>query len=318
MKSTKAAVKVAILDDYQNVALQMADWAPLQELAEITVFTDHLADEDALAERLAPFEVLCVMRERTAVGHSLLARLPKLRFIASTGPINAAIDVKAAEERGIEIAHTGYDSTPTIEMAWTLILASRRHLVEEVNTVRSGGWQHTLGIELRGRTLGLVGLGRIGGAVARIGNAFGMRVLSWSQNLTPEKAQAVGAEAVSKETLFGDADVLSLHTLLSRRTRGLLDAEALRRMQPDAWLVNTSRGAIVDEAAVLDALRNNRIGGYAVDVFDEEPLPVDHPFRSLPNVLATPHLGYVGDNLYRTFYRDSASNIFDWLKRCGV
>jgi phosphoglycerate dehydrogenase-like enzyme len=306
---------IAILDDYQGVALSMADWAPLQAQAELTVFTDHLADEDALAERLAPFDVLCVMRERTALGRSLLARLPKLKFIASTGPINAAIDVKAAEERGIEIAHTGYGSTPTIEMVWTLILASRRHLVEEVNAVRSGGWQHTLGLELGGRTLGLVGLGHIGGAVARIGNAFGMRVIGWSQNLTPEKAEAVGAEAVSKEVLFSEADVLSLHTLLSRRTRGLVDAGALGRMKPDAWLINTSRGAIVEETAVLDALRNRRIGGYAVDVFDEEPLPADHPFRSLRNVLATPHLGYVGDNLYRTFYGDSARNILDWLKR---
>jgi phosphoglycerate dehydrogenase-like enzyme len=309
---------IAILDDYQGVALSMADWAALQEQAEITVFTDHLTDEDALAERLAPFEVLCVMRERTALSRSLLLRLPNLRFIASTGPINAAIDVKVAEERGIEIAHTGYRSTPTIEMAWTLILASRRHLVEEVNAVRSGGWQHTLGLELGGRTLGLVGLGHIGGAVAKIGKAFGMRVIGWSQNLTPEKAQAVDAEAVSKEALFGEADVVSLHTLLSRRTRGLVDAKALGRMKPDAWLVNTSRGAIVDEAAVLDALRNKRIGGYAVDVFDEEPLPADHPFRSLPNVLATPHLGYVGDNLYRTFYGDSARNILDWLKRSSA
>ena len=311
-------MRIAILDDYQNVALSMADWAPVRMLADITVFTDHLAGEDALAERLAPFEALCVMRERTALGRGLLMRLPKLRFIASTGAINAAIDVKAAEERGIEIAHTGYGATPTIEMTWALILASRRHLVEEANAVRSGGWQHTLGLELGGRTLGLLGLGRIGGAVARIGAAFGMRVIGWSENLTPEKAQAVGAAAVSKEALFGEADVLSLHVLLSRRTRGLVDAEALGRMKPDAWLVNTSRGPIVDEAAVLDALRSKRIGGYAVDVFEEEPLPADHPFRRLPNVLATPHLGYVGDNLYRTFYGDCARNILDWLKRSGV
>ena len=311
-------MRIAILDDYQGVALKMADWAPLHARAEITVFSDHLADEDALAERLAPFEVLCVMRERTALGRSLLERLPKLRFIASTGPINAAIDVKAAEERGIEIAHTGYNSAPTTEMTWALILASRRHLVEEVNAVRSGGWQHTLGGELAGRTLGLLGLGHIGGAVAKIGNAFGMRVIGWSQNLTREKAEEVGAEAVSKEALFAEADIVSLHTLLSRRTRGLVNADALRLMKREGWLVNTSRGAIVDEAAVLDALRHERIGGYAVDVFDVEPLPVDHPFRSLPNVLATPHLGYVGDGLYRTFYGDSARNILDWLNRSSL
>ena len=311
-------MRIAILDDYQGVALKLADWAPLQARAEITVFSDHLADEDALAKRLAPFEVLCIMRERTALGRSLLERLPKLRFIASTGPINAVIDVKAAGEREIEIAHTGYGSTPTVELTWALILASRRHLVEEVNAVRSGEWQHTVGGELAGRTLGVLGLGHIGGAVAKIGNAFGMRVIGWSQNLTREKAQAVGAEAVSKEALFSEADIVSLHTLLSRRTRGLVNADALSLMKREAWLVNTSRGAIVDEAAVLDALRQERIGGYAVDVFDVEPLAVDHPFRSLPNVLATPHLGYVGDSLYRTFYGDSARNILDWLDRIGL
>jgi phosphoglycerate dehydrogenase-like enzyme len=311
-------MRIAILDDYQAVALTMADWSPLKERAQITVFTDHLTDEDALAERLAPFDVLCVMRERTALSRSLLERLPKLRFVASTGPINAAIDVKAAEERGIEIAHTGYGSSPTVEMTWALILASQRHLVAEANAVRSGGWQHTLGGDLAGRTLGIVGLGHIGSAVARVGVAFGMRVIGWSQNLTPEKADLQGAEAVSKEALFGESDILSLHLLLSRRTRGLVDVDVLGLMKPTAWLINTSRSPIVNEAAVLAALRSGGIGGYAVDVYDEEPLPPDHPFRSLPNVLATPHLGYVSEGLYRTFYGDSVTNIEEWLDRASL
>jgi phosphoglycerate dehydrogenase-like enzyme len=311
--SRETVMRIAILDDYQGVALAMADWSLLQRRAEITVFTDHLDNEDALAERLAPFEVLCVMRERTPLRRSLIERLPKLRFIASTGTVNAAIDVKAAQERGIQVAHTGYASTPTIELTWALILASCRSLVDEVKSMRLGGWQRTVGVELRGRTLGLLGLGNIGGAVARIGLAFGMRVIAWSENLTLERAKDVGAVAVSKEALFGEADVLSLHTLLSRRTRGLVDARMLALMKPTAWLINTSRGAIVEEAAVLDALRTKRIAGYAVDVFDLEPLPVQHPFRSLPQVLATPHIGYVSEDLYRTFYGDSVRNITEWL-----
>ena len=311
-------MRIAILDDYQGAALVMADWSPLEGRADITVFTDHLADENALAERLAPFEVLCVMRERTAITRGLIERLPRLGFIASTGPINAAIDVKAAEEHGIEVAHTGYGSNPTIEMTWALILAAQRHLVEEARSVRSGGWQRSVGGDLNGRTLGLMGLGHIGSAVARIGVAFGMRVIAWSQNLTPEKAHAVGAEAVSKEALFAEADVLSLHTLLSRRTRGLVDARVIGLMKSTAWLVNTSRGAIVNEKAVLDALEGSRIAGYAVDVFDEEPLPPHHPFRKLENVLATPHLGYVSEGLYRTFYGDSVRNIAVWLDRVGT
>ena len=310
-------MRVAVLDDYQSVALTMADWSPLQGRAEVSVFTDHLTDEAALAERLAPFEVVCVMRERTPLRRGLLERLPKLRLVASTGPVNAAIDAAAAEERGIGVVHTGYSSVPTIEMTWALILASQRHLVDEAASLRSGGWQRTVGGDLQGRTLGLLGLGNIGGAVARIGGAFGMEVIGWSQNLTPEKAAAAGAVAVSKEELFARSDILSIHTLLSRRTRGLVDAGALALMKPSAWLVNTSRGAIVDEAAVLDALRQRRIAGLAVDVFDVEPLPAGHPFRTLGNVLATPHLGYVTEAMYRTFYGDTVRNIAEWLDQEG-
>ena len=306
-------MRIAILDDYQSVALAMADWSALQHRAGITVFTDHLADEDRLVERLLPFDVLCVMRERTPLRRGLLERLPNLRLIASTGAANAAIDTDAAAERGIDVRHTGYASPPTIEMTWALILGSQRHLPEENGSVRAGGWQRTIGGDLHGRTLGLLGLGRIGGEVARIGRAFGMDVISWSQNLTPEKAEPFGAEAVSKQELFARADILSIHLVLSRRTRGLVDAAAIGAMKPTAWLVNTSRGPLVDEAALLEALRARRIAGLAVDVFDTEPLPPDHPFRTLPNVLATPHIGYVTESLYRTFYGDSVANITSWL-----
>ena len=306
-------VRIAILDDYQRAALEMADWSPLEGRAEITVFSDHLSDEDALAERLAPFDVLCVMRERTPLRRGLIERLPRLKLIASTGPVNAAIDTAAAAERGVEIRHTGYASTPTVEMTWALILASQRHLAREAASVRAGGWQQTVGNDLRGRTLGLVGLGNIGGEVARIGGAFGMRVIGWSQNLTPERAEAVGAAAVPKEVLLAEADIVSVHLLLSRRTRGLIDAAALAAMKPSAWLINTSRGAIVDQPALIEALRHRRIAGLAVDVYDEEPLPADHPLRGMDNVLATPHLGYVTADLYRTFYGDSVRNILAWL-----
>ena len=310
-------MRVAVLDDYQAVALTAADWSPLRGRAEVSVFTDHLTEEATLAERLAPFEILCVMRERTPLRRSLLERLPKLRLIASTGPVNAAIDTAAAEERGVTVVHTGYSSVPTVEMTWALILASQRHLVREAASLRAGGWQQTVGGDLQGRTLGLLGLGRIGGAVARIGGAFGMEVIGWSQNLSPEKAAAVGAAAVSKEELFARADILSIHTVLSRRTRGLVDAGALALMKPTAWLVNTSRGAIVHEPALLDALHQKRIAGLAVDVYDVEPLPADHPFRALDNVLATPHLGYVTETMYRTFYGDAVRNIVAWLDRDG-
>jgi phosphoglycerate dehydrogenase-like enzyme len=310
-------MRIAILDDYQSVALSLADWSPLKGRAGITVFCDHVSEEDVLAERLGPFDILCVMRERTALRRSLIERLPNLKLIASTGPINAALDVAAAEERGIQILHTGYASTPTVEMTWALILASQRHLVSEVSSLRSGGWQRGVGADLQGRTLGLLGLGNIGRGVAQVGRAFGMRVIAWSQNLTSEQANAVGAIAVSKDELFSSADIVSIHTLLSRRTRGLVDPATLAAMKRTAWLVNTSRADIVDQTALLDTLQNRRIAGYAVDVFDVEPLPTDHPFRSLDNVLATPHLGYVTESLYRTFFSDSVKNISEWLHRQG-
>ncbi len=308
-------MRIAILDDYQSAARSSADWTSVARRAEITVFTDHLADEDAVVRRLNSFDIVCVMRECTPFPRSLLERLPRLRFIASTGRVNAAFDVKAAEQRGITIAHTGYSPAPTVELAWALILACQRNIVSEAHSVRAGEWQHTLGGDLHGRTLGLLGVGNIGSRVAQVGNAFGMRVIGWSENLSAEKAQASGVTAVTKEALFAQADILSIHVVLSQRTRGLVDGAMLSLMQPGAWLVNTSRGPIVDEPALLCALRLQRIAGYAVDVFGREPSPAGHPFRTLSNVRATPHIGYVTDSMYRTFYGDCVRHILQWLDR---
>jgi phosphoglycerate dehydrogenase-like enzyme len=307
-------MKVAVLDDYQNVALQLADWSAVRRHAEITVFNDHRDDPAAVVDRLRPFDAVCVMRERTPLTREILEQLPRLKLIASTGPRNASIDAQAAAERGIAVTATGYDSTPTIEFTWSLILASMRGIDREAASLRAGGWQTGLGSNLRGKSLGVVGLGNIGREVARIGLAFGMKVIAWSQNLTEEKASAAGATLVDKQTLFREADVVTVHLVLSSRTRDLIGAPELALMKQTARLVNTSRGPIVDEAALIEALRARRIAGAAVDVFEAEPLPADHPFRKLEDILATPHIGYVTEDLYRTFYGDAAANIADWLE----
>jgi phosphoglycerate dehydrogenase-like enzyme len=310
-------MKIAILDDYQNVAAQCADWSPLTASAKLTFFNDHVSDVDALVARLAPFDVVCVMRERTPLTAEIIGRLPALKLIASTGPGNASIDIDAAGARGIEILHTGYNSYPTIELTWGLILASARHIVTEAQTVRAGMWQKTLGAGLHGKTLGLLGLGRVGVGVTRVGLAFGMRVIAWSQNLTSDKASEHGVISVTKEELFRTSDIVSVHLVLSNRSRGLVGKSEFDLMKPSGLFVNTSRGPIVEESALIEALRAKRIAGAAVDVFDREPLPLDHPFRSLPNVLATPHIGYVADDLYRTFYQDTVTNIASWIAKRG-
>jgi phosphoglycerate dehydrogenase-like enzyme len=306
-------IRIAILDDYQGVALDLADWSTVTSRAEIEVFRDHLDDTDAIVARLAPFDVVCVMRERTPLPRRVIERLPKLRLIASTGRRNASIDAAAAAERGITVTATGYGSEATIELTWALLLASARHVVAEANAVRRGDWQHTLGTGLRGKTLALLGLGNIGSEVARVGNAFGMRAIAWSQNLSAERAESFGATLVTKEALFAEADFLSVHLILSDRSRGLVGAPQLASMKPTARLINTSRGPIVDEDALVTALREGRLAGAALDVYGQEPLPADHPFRTLPNVLATPHIGYVSEDLYRTFYGDTAKAVASWL-----
>lgn len=310
-----ARIRVAVLDDYQDVARQSADWAPLDAAADVVIFHDHVADEAALARRLSPFDVVCVMRERTPMTATLLAALPRLRLIASTGRANASIDLEAAALHGVEVVHTNYASTPTIEFTWAAILGLARNLANETASVRAGGWQHGMGVELSGKTLALLGLGRIGSAVARIGQAFGMKVIAWSQNLTTGQAGEVGVERVEKNELFARADFLSVHTRLSERTQGIVGAAELALMKPSARLVNTSRGPIVDEAALIMALTEGRLAGAAIDVYEPEPLAPDHPFRRLPNVLATPHIGYVSAEMYRTFYGDTVANVLAWIRK---
>src|SRR6202047_4905106 len=313
MSSKQERFRIAVLDDYQDVALSLADWSVLDVRATVTVFNDHLADSDAVVERLQPFNIVCVMRERTPMTRSIIERLPKLRMIASTGTRNASIDLKAAEERSVQVVHTGYTSAPTIELTWALILGSARNLVAENTSLRSGGWQQSVGDDMAGRTLGVLGLGNIGRAVAQIGNAFGMKVIAWRQNLTTERAAEVGATLVSKEELFRGADIVSVHLVLSSRTRGLVGAPELAIMKPTARLVNTSRGPIVVEADLIAALKAQKIAGAAIDVFDQEPLPLDHPFRTLANLLAKPHIGYVSRGLFTRFYQDTVENIRRWL-----
>src|SRR6201998_3078883 len=280
--------KIAVLDDYQNVALRSADWSVLRDRADIAIFHDHLADADAVIERLLPFDIVCVMRERTPLSRDVIERLPNLKLVASTGSGNASIDVAAAGDHGIAVVYTGYTSDPTIEFTWALILASARHIVTESNSLRSGGWQETVGTDLRGKTLGVLGLGRVGSQVALVGRALGMHLIAWSQNMTPEAAKAAGAVLVSKDQLFERADILTIHVVLSSRTRGLVGAAEMDKMKPTALLINASRGPIVEEEALISVLKNKRIAGAAIDVFAIEPMPPSHPFRMFDNVLATP------------------------------
>ncbi|MDR5823216.1 MULTISPECIES: D-2-hydroxyacid dehydrogenase family protein [unclassified Caballeronia] len=311
--SSSSRIKVAVLDDYQNLARSMADWSALEPRADITVFNDHIAEREALLERLQPFDVICAMRERTPFPRDIIEHLPNLKLIASTGSANASIDLEAAAKRGVEVRHTGYSSTPTIEFTWALILAMVRDISGENRSLKEGGWQIGLGTELAGKTLGLLGLGRVGSAVGVIGRAFRMNVIAWSQNLTAERAAEKGIERVDKDTLFKTSDVLSVHVRLSERTHHLVGAAELGQMKPTSRIVNTSRGPIIDNAALIDALKSKRLAGAAIDVYDQEPLAADDPLRSLPNLLATPHIGYVSEELYRTFYGDTVRNIVEWL-----
>ncbi len=307
-------IRLALLDDYQGVALDAGPWATLGDAVDITVFRDHVADEDALAGRLAPFDAIVAMRERTPFPRSLLARLPRLRLLVTTGMGNAAIDMDAAREQGVVVSGTGGISGSTTELTWGLILALARSIPREDHAMHHGGWQQTVGRDLAGATLGIVGLGRLGSAVARVGQAFGMAPLAWSQNLDPERAARLGVEpAATLDELLERADVVTVHQRLSDRTTGLIGAAELARMKPDALLVNTSRGPIVDERALVEALREGRIGGAALDVFDVEPLPPDHPLRALPNVLLTPHLGYVTRGTYAVFFNEAVEDVAAWL-----
>jgi phosphoglycerate dehydrogenase-like enzyme len=306
--------RIAVLDDYQSVASTYADWSRLPEPVEVVEFADHVADEDALVARLQPFDVVVAMRERTPFPREVLERLPDLKLLVTTGMRNKSIDVEAAVERGIVVTGTGIPGTATAELTWGLILAVLRHIPQEDAAVRAGGWQHTLGGDLAGARLGVVGLGRLGSQVAKVGQAFGMDVVAWSQNLTDERAAEHGVRRVEREELFATSDVVTVHLLWSKRTRGLIGADDFARMKPTAIFVNTSRGPIVQEQALIDALRNGTIAGAGLDVYDREPLPPDHPIRTLPRTVLTPHLGYVTRGTYEVFYGEAVEDVAAWMR----
>ncbi len=313
-------LRVAILDDYARVALGVADWSAVQARAEVTVFDRHLSEDEA-AEALKDFEVLVTVRERMAFPRSLIARLPRLKLITIIGMSLPNLDMAAATDHAVLVSHSNFghqafrfivDATP--ELAWGLLIATVRHIAHEDRRMREGGWQSTTGLILAGRTLGLLGLGRIGKRMAEYAKVFGMEVIAWSQNLTAEAAEAVGVTRVEKDELFRRADVLSIHLILSGRTRGLVTARELGLMKRSAYLINTSRGPIVDEAALIEALRSGRIAGAGLDVYDVEPPPADHPFRAMANVTLTPHLGYVTRETLHAFYSDTVDAVVAFLE----
>jgi phosphoglycerate dehydrogenase-like enzyme len=305
-------VQIAVIDDWQDVARNAVDWSALDSVGEVSFLHDYPTDTSSLAERLAGFEVICVMRERTRFDEDLLRRLPKLKLLVTGGMRNAALDLKTAAALGIQVSGTDSYKHAAPELTWALIMAATRNLVVEANALRAGQWQQGLGGDLHGKTLAILGLGSIGQRVAQFGQVFGMRVIAWSENLTAERAAQVGVTRVSKQELFEQADVLSVHLVLSERSRGLVDAQALGWMKPSALLVNTARGPIVDEAALIKALQKQRLAGAALDVFEQEPLPAHHPFRTLDNVLATPHVGYVSQQNYRLFFLQMIEDIQAW------
>ena len=310
-------MRVSILDDYQGVALDMADWSPIRGRGvEIAVERHAFADEDAVVRALADSELVAAMRERTPFPKSVVDRLPKLKLLITTGMRNASFDMAALKDRGVTVCGTGGPgggNEDTAELAWGLILGAARRIAEDHQLMRQGGWQTRIGHRIAGKTLGVLGLGRLGSAVARVGLAFDMKVIAWSQNLTAERAAAAGVEHVDKEALFRRSDVLSVHLVLSPRSRGLVGRDDIARMKPGAILVNTSRGPIVDTAAVIEALQAGRLGYAGFDVYDKEPLPIDHPLRRAPNVILTPHIGYVTQENYRSSYPQIVENIAAFL-----
>ncbi|MFF2044621.1 D-2-hydroxyacid dehydrogenase family protein [Kitasatospora sp. NPDC058170] len=308
-------LRCAVLDDFQGVSTSIVDWSPVTDRVEVVAFPEHFRTEDELAEALADFDLVVTLRERVAFPAELFARLPRLRLLVATGMRNSVIDFAAAAAHGVTVCGTSSSSTAPVELTWALLLGLARGIVPENTALREGGrWQSTVGADLSGRTLGLLGLGKIGSLVARVGLAFGMDVVAWSRNLTAERAAEVGVRrAASKEELLGYSDFVSVHLALGERTRDLLGGAELALMKPDAYLVNTSRAAIVDQDALLAALTGGRIAGAAVDVFDLEPLPAGHPLRTAPRLLATPHLGYVSRDNYRTYYGQAVEDIAAFL-----
>ncbi|MGW0836679.1 D-2-hydroxyacid dehydrogenase family protein [Streptomyces prunicolor] len=308
-------LRCVVLDDYQNVATELADWSPIEDTVEVVSLREHLDDETELAAALATADIVVTLRERVPFPASLIARLPRLKLLVASGMRNTVIDYAAAKAHGVTVCGTASSSTPPVELTWALLLGLARGIVEESNSLRDGGpWQRTVGADLHGRTLGLLGLGKIGSRVAQVGLAFGMRVTAWSRHLTKERADEVGVQlAASKEELLADSDFVSVHLALGDRTRGLLGPAELALLKPTAYLINTSRAAIVDQDALLTALHEGRIAGAGIDVFDSEPLPADHPLRTAPRLLATPHLGYVSHANYTTYYGQTVENIQAYL-----
>jgi D-3-phosphoglycerate dehydrogenase len=309
-------MRIAILDDYQNVALKMADWSGIAKDHQIDIIDKPLVVPDQAARVLQPYDVICMLRERTAAPRELLMNLPNLKLLAITGQQHRTLDMKAATEQGILVCHSSahagaHQGTP--ELAVALMLAAIRHIPKEDFGIRNGYWQSSVGIQLFGRTLGLVGLGKIGRKVAKVAQAFEMNVIAWSQNLTTESAAEAGVKRVDKEELFRQSDIISLHLVLGERTLGVVGAHELALMKPSAFIVNTARGPLIDEAALIDTLQNRRIAGAGLDVYWQEPIPHDHPLLKLDNVVLTPHLGYVVEESYRAFYGDLVESVTAWL-----
>ena len=316
--SEDLVVRIALLDDYQGVAMDMAEWNSLGKEADVVAFRDHIVDEGALIERLAEFDVVMAMRERTAFPRSVLSALPKLKLLVTAGMRNASIDMQAAADHDVLVCGTGGLATPTAELTWGLILCLMRYIPREDRATRAGHWETTVGWTLAGKRLGVLGLGRLGSQVATVGLAFGMDVVAWSENLTDERAQKIGVRRVQKSELLRTSDVVSIHLVLSERTRGLIGAPELAEMKSSAFIVNSSRGPIIDEAALIDALSHNRIAGAGLDTFDVEPLPVEHPFLKLDNTVITPHLGYVTDETLRVFYGEALEDIQAYLDNAPI
>ena len=307
------ATRIAILDDYQKIALASADWDRLPGSATVDVFHDNIKDEDALVERLEPYDALVIMRERTRFPRSLIERLPNLKLLVTTSVRNRAIDLDACADHGIVACHTEPGHTPTAELTWALILGLAKWVPQEDRATREGHWGLKPGVGLAGHTLGVIGLGKLGSAVARVAKLFDMRVIAWSQNLTDARAAEVGVERVDKDTLLRESDFVTVHVVLSDRTRGLIGAEEMAKMKPSAFLINTSRGPVVDEDALVDAVNKGTIAGAGLDVYDVEPLPRDHPLRSLPNSIILPHLGgFVAEN-YTLWYGGALEDVLAWL-----
>ncbi len=312
-------MRLAILDDFQNVVLSVSDWSAIEDRVEITVFNDHLDEVTDVARRLEPFEIAVVIRERTKFPRALLEKLPNLKLLVTGGMRNRGIDLAAAGEFGVTVCGTESVGSPTSELTWGLIIATVRNIPAQVQAVHDCGWQVGLGPGLEGKTLGVIGLGRQGTAVARVGLAFGMDVAAWSQNLTDERCAEHGVRFVaSKEDLLRQSDIVSIHLVLSDRSRGTIDAEALSHMKPGAYLINTSRGPIVDEDALIEAVKGGKIAGAGLDVFDIEPLPADHPYRNTAGIVATPHLGYTSRENYQKYFDQGIENIDAWLKGAPI